>query len=364
MAKQGKVIMLVFYILLFVPILIQHIEIKGMSYKKRNRFSLACFFVLLTLLIMFRHETVGKDTENYRYFFQKYAAMPWKQLFSESHEFGFTYYNKLISCFTKNPQVYLAITAAITSALIYPTYRRLCTDSSLTIVLFCLMSTFVMMFSGIRQMLAIALGVRAYEFVRNNKLILYGLTVALAVTFHVSAIMLLLLYPAYHLKITKKWLYGIVPTLLLIFVFNRPIFTFLGSILARFTQYDATITSTGAYSMLILFVLFTIFAYVIPDEKKLDQETIALRNILLIALAIQLFAPLHTLAMRMNYYFIIFIPLLMPKIVEARSKKYAEIGRFGRHVMVLFFLAYFFLVTASSGSLHVFPYHFFWEAVA
>ena len=80
----------------------------------------------------------------------------------------------------------------------------------------------------------------------------------------------------------------------------------LGVLLARFSGYDASITQTGAFTMLMLFVMFAVFAFLVPDDATLDAETIGLRNFLLLSIVLQMFAPLHTLAMRMNYYYIIF----------------------------------------------------------
>lgn len=355
----------VFVFLLLVPMLIQHIAIKGLrvDYQKRNNAALACFFCTLTVLVMLRHESIGNDTRNYLHYFQKFSRKDWQYIGKESIELGFAVINKAISMLTKQPQVYLAIVAVAVSAMIYPTYKRICTDASLTIVLFCIMSTFVMMFSGIRQMLAIGIGFIAYEFTRKKKLIPFVLMVLLAMTFHTSAFMLAFMYPVYHAKITKKWLYVVVPVLTVIFFFNRPIFSVLTAVIARFTAYEGSISSTGAYTMLILFAIFTVFAFLIPDESQLDAETIGLRNFLLLSLVIQMFAPLHTLAMRMNYYYIIFIPLLLPKIIECRSKRWNQVAVLGRHVMVVFFLLYFFITAHGGGALHVFPYHFFWETI-
>jgi hypothetical protein len=106
-----------------------------------------------------------------------------------------------------------------------------------------------------------------------------------------------------------------------------------------------------------------LFAFLIPDEFMLDAETIGLRNFLLLSLVIQMFAPLHMLAMRMNYFYIIFIPLLLPKIIACRSKRWNQVAVLGRHVMVAFFLIYFFAGAFRGSALHVWPYHFFWEAV-
>jgi hypothetical protein len=279
-------------------------------------------------------------------------------------ELGFVYYNKIISLFTKEPQIYLAITAVITMTMIYPTYRRLCKDTSLTVILYVTMSTFIMAFSGIRQMLAIGIGFLAYECVRNKKLIPFILFVVLAMTFHISAFILIFMYPLYHAKITKKWLIAVVPVLVLVFMFNTQIFNSLGLLLARFTKYDVSMEQTGAVTMLFLFTVFSVFAFAIPEEASLDAETIGLRNFLLFSVAIQMFAPLHTIVMRMNYYYIIFIPLLLPKIIVARSERWGQIAIVGRHIMVAFFLLYFFYnAYTGDGNLHVFPYHFFWEEV-
>ena len=358
--------MWIFYILLLIPLAIQHFAIKkkGIDYQKKNQRALFFFFALMTVLIALRNESVGNDTRNYIYYFERFSKLSWRQCIAQTMEWGFVYYNKIISLFTKDPHIYLAITAIVTMMMIYPTYRRLCKDPSLTIVLYVTMSTFAMAFSGIRQMLAVGIGFLAYECVRNKKPILFILFVVLAMTFHVSAFMLAFMYPLYYAKITKNWLIAVVPLLGIVFVFNTQIFTSLGLLLARFTEYDASITQTGAFTMLILFTAFSVFAFLIPTEALLDVETIGLRNFLLFSVAIQMFAPLHTVAMRMNYYYIIFIPLLLPKIVAARSKSWEQVAIVGRYVMVVFFLMYFFYnAYAADGNLNVFPYRFYWEGL-
>ena len=357
--------MLVYVILLFVPLIIQHVvfEKKNIDIEKKNRNALNFFFILFTVLVALRHESVGNDTRNYIYFFQNYARMDWAQIAKDPVEVGYSYFNKIISLFLNNPQFFLALTAIVTMAMIYPTYRRLNLDASLTIMLFCTMSIFVMTFSGIRQMLAVGLGFIAYEFTRNKKIVPFILIVILAMTFHTSAFMLAFMYPLYHVKITKNWLLVVIPVQVFVFIFNKPIFSFLATIVSRYTKYEGEITETGAYTMLILFVIFTIFVFLIPDETKLDAETIGLRNFLLFSLMLQMFAPLHSLSMRMNYYYIIFIPLLMPKIIRCRNAKWKQAAILGRHVMIIFFLAYFFKNAGDEGNLNVFPYHFFWESI-
>lgn len=355
----------VFFVLLLFPMMVQHIAIKGhyIDYQKRNRAALAFFFFLLTVLVMLRHESVGTDTDNYCYYFKKFSNTSWTGLGKYNLEDGFSYFAKFLSLLSIDPQFFLAVSAIVVTVLIYPTYKRLCVDTSLTIVLFCIMSTFVMMFSGIRQMMAVGIGFVAYEFTRNKKLVPFVIAVGIATTFHASGFMLVFMYPLYHARITKKWLLVVIPALTAVFVFNRQIFSVLGIFLERYTKYDASIVQTGAYTMVILFAAFAVFSFLIPDEARLDDEVIGLRNFLLLALVIQMFAPLHTVAMRMNYYYIIFIPLLLPKIIELRSKRWNQVAMMGRHIMVAFFFVYFFMNAYGGGNLKVFPYHFFWESI-
>lgn len=281
-----------------------------------------------------------------------------------SLEIGYSYFNKFISVISSEPHFFIAMTGLIVNVLIYPTYKRLCVDASLSVVLFCTMSTFVMTFSGIRQMMAIGIGMIAYKFVYQKRIVPYLLLVCLAITFHTSAFMLFLMYPVYHAKITKRWLYVTIPMLIFTFMFNKEIFAILSIFIERYTEYEATISSTGAYTMLILFTGFVVFSFLIPEERLLDDETKGLRNLLLLALALQMFVPLHPLAMRMNYYYIIFIPLLLPKIIKARSERWSQIAIVSRHVMVIFFLAYFFYnAYTSESNLNVFPYCFIWEDI-
>lgn len=355
--------MAAFVVLLLIPIIIQHGKTNYYrnNNSKWNIYALAFFFSFLVMLVALRHESVGNDTRNYISYFRQYSNLSWKEMDWSSVEVGFVVYNKAISMFVKDSQTYLAITAIITGAMIYPTYRRLCLDASLSIVLFCTMSTFVMMFSGIRQMLAIGVGCIAFEATRKNNLVSFVVCVLIALSLHTSAFMLVFMYPLYHAKVTRKWLYVVFPVLIVIFIFNKKIFMALGILLEKYTRFEATVDQTGAYTVLILFAAFAVFSFVIPDETLLDKETIGLRNILLFSLLLQMFAPLHTLAMRMNYYYIIFIPLLIPKIIACRSERYNQVAIFARYAMVMFFLAYFFVGARNGNNLHVFPYRAFWE---
>lgn len=357
--------MVPFIILLTVPIIIypfsKNVKINGYRFEQ---FPLLFFFVMLTFLVACRHPSIGNDTSVYIYYYGNISRVPWDQIRWGSLEVGFQFYMKLLSMISTEPQFFIAVSAVIVSALIYPTYKRLCVDPSLTIVIFCILSTFVMMFSGIRQMMAVSIGFLAYEFTRRGKWYFFIPTVVFATLFHTSAFMLVFMYPVFHLRLTKKWLFVIAPVIFAIFVFNKAIFSFLAPLLGGITRFEIVLQSTGAYSMVILFLAFTVFSFLIPDDSALDDETLGLRNLLLLSLVLQFFVPLNFLAMRMNYYYIIFIPLLLPRIIKYSSARWQQVALVARYVMIIFFLLYFIYSGFTSPyNLHVFPYHFFWEKI-
>ncbi len=117
--------------------------------------------------------------------------------------------------------------------------------------------------------------------------------------------------------------------------------------------------------MLIVFAAFLAFSYWIGDETQMDDEIFALRNILMFAVILQCFAPLHTLAMRMGYYFIIFIPVAIGKVLTAPKKHMQNIAKIGEIAIIIFFTLYFcYTVTTEyiSGDsvLNTVPYVPFW----
>ena len=200
-------------------------------------------------------------------------------------------------------------------------------------------------------------------FIKEKKLVPYIITILIASGFHQSAIIMLILYPLYHAKITKKWLIVVVPLMITIFIFKNQIFSTIILFSAKYAERYNVITSTGAYSILILLILFDIYCFVFTDKDKETKEFIGLRNFLLCATCIQFFASINNVVMRINYYILLFIPILIPMVYNNSSIRYKKIVRMATTVMCIFFITYFFInAYTSSDILNIYPYIPFWEA--
>lgn len=333
---------------------------------KNNNLALPIFFVMLFVLLALRDKSVGRDLDNYKYIFDSVRADDLKNIWSFDAEFLFKVLIWVVGLFTDDYQWFLATAALLTVLPIALVYCKDRTHSFVKIALFVNMSTFVMMFSGLRQSIAMAIGMFAFLMVRDKKPVRFLLLVLLALCFHTSAFMLIFMYPVYNITLKKKHLLFIIPAMLALFIFNDAVFSVLLSVYNAFVGGDESITQTGALGSLVLFALLAVFAYVIPDESKIDREVIGLRNFLLFAVALQCFAPLHSLAMRMNYYYILFIPLAIGKILQIPAPRFRQVARLGEIVIILFFVFEFVYGIYDSyitgvSALDTVPYIPFWR---
>lgn len=369
--------MIPYFVLLFIPLLLQtglqvakvrlRIGKRGKLVTAQN-IALPMFFVLFSLLLALRNETIGRDLANYKYLFASYGITTLSSILSDPSELVFHLYCWFIYNFvSQNYQLFLAITAFLTIIPMARSYNKDKSHGYLKIAVFVNMSTFIMVFSGIRQGLAMAAGMLAYQALVDNKLWRYFVWTVIAAFTHHTGFMLLFLLPLCKIRFRKKDLLWIIPCGLTVVIFNRQIFNVLSLYLGEGSdKYGALASNTGAFGSLFLFVLFTVFCYVIADETRMDGEAFALRNILTFAAILQSFALSNSLAMRMNYYFILLIPMAIGKSLESTREQYWQVAKVGEAVICVFFTLLFVYGTYQSyvtgiSTLDTIPYVPFWK---
>lgn len=352
--------MIIYGILVGLTVLI-YLFFTALHYEKSrvDKITLTFFFVMYLLLLCCRDVSVGNDTRSYVKTFEYAKMIGWKSgLLYGDQEIGFKILRQLVASIGGS-RLYICVVAALTVLPVLYLYKNEAEGAMLCISFFLISLLFELFFSGMRQGIAVALGVPAFYMVKKKKFIPYVLVVALACTFHKSAILLLLLYPIYYSRITKKWLWFVIPGIVLVYL-NRSML--LEQIIRlsgdEYTYKYAYLTgSSGQMGLMVLFLLLAIYSYIVLDEKQASTEEIGLRNILLLTACIHLFTPLHPTISRLNYYFILFIPVAMTRINNRANQPILQGVRVAEVVMPTFFVLYFFL--AKADSLHVFDYKLF-----
>lgn len=354
--------MLVYWLMLLIPGMM-YVLLLPLKEDQRNRAVTAAFFLILGAMLVLRGTDCGIDLRTYEYYFRKFAAMPWQLLHTYDLEPGFKCYVKLIASFTDNYQLFIAITSVLYMIPVMYLYQRFQRGSFLKLLLLVNMSVFPMFFSGLRQAMAIAIGVFAYLALIDGRKIRYLLFTGLAWLFHESAFMLLLLYPMYHLRIRQKNTPVIVMGLCALLALNKEIFLLAGKVAALLgSSYVVSATSTGAYMTIVLLFAFFLFSMIMLDEEKADGEIFFLRNILLLALIVQMFSPLHNTVSRLGYYFVLFVPLLIPEVIYRAKRQFLQISVLAQFILCGFFFFYF-MESAYTGQdiLRIYPYIPFWK---
>lgn len=329
---------------------------------------LLAFFLILFVLLSLRDKTCGKDLNNYFYYFQTYGHRSFSQLLDYNRaadtEIGYRFLTKGLFLLSGNFQVFLTLIALLSLLPLWFLYDRESEMPVFSIALFLAFAPVSLYFSGIRQALAMGVAVPAYYFAKSRKVVPFLCCILLAASLHTSAVILLLLYPLWNTAIKGKWLFVAVPVTAGVFFGNRFLFHLLYIVLGSSKYADYAIQNTGSYGMYILVVALLIMTIILTENNDtlLDQEDIGYRNILFMIVCIQSFVPLSTIVMRLNYYFMIFLPVIIPRMLKKASLKYTEFVPIITSVLFAFCYIYYILnANLDADILQVYPYVPFWE---
>ena len=350
-----------YFVLVCVPIIMAFVcrIVKA----KPGHYVIDSFFLIWLILLMFRATEVGADIQGYELLFDRYCDMPWDELlsgiFSGKYEAGFLIISKLLSIMHCNFRVMIIVCALIAVIPIWKMYRQEENWSLLLVAMFINIAPFSMYFSGLRQTLAMAFAVPAFYCCRDKNFKKFLLSVFFGMLFHRSALILLLMYPVFHLKLKKEsHLLYIIPVLIGIYIFKSPIFSFLMRFAGRKYSaiYGSGVSATGAYAVLLLLFVLFLFSYFASDREQMTEEDAGLRNLLLLSVVIQIFSGVHHIAMRLNYYYLIFVPITISRVLS-KSKTDKQVVYIAASCMLCFFTVFFFYhAYIDADILEVFPY--------
>lgn len=353
--------MIPYLLLICLPFVVNLIIKNSFIEKKKKEYAITLFFLFLLVLLAVRDWNIGNDTNGYREHYEAVKNIGWSAVFKIdlNWEYGYVVIQKLFSGLSIRFRGFLLIVSA---ASLYPIWRFYEKESKipiLTVALFVAVAPFSMYFSGLRQVIAMAFAIPAFYFSKDKKFVWFILTVLSAFLFHSSAIVLIAMYPICNVNIPPQRVWIVIPIIGVIWVFNEQIFSFLLEIVKDL--YVGEIEKTGAYTILILLIVFSVYSFLIPEECELDNTTKALRNLLLFSVCLQCFASINPLAMRLNYYYLVFIPVLIPQIAKKSKVELKQITDGSVVIMSIFFILYFYSNLLNGSGLGIYPYRAFWS---
>ena len=245
-----------------------------------SKFLLGLGISYLCFLAMFRGVSCGNDTENYREFFQVVASQKnlWHTIRHTSFEPLFTALTFFLSRLTRDPQILFIVTSLFSFAVTGRFLAKFSLAPCFSLYLFFTLQIFDFYISGIRQALAIALLLLAYEAMTQKKNLRTLLLILLAGLFHRTA---WLWFPVFFLlRVRRRRAFLGVAALVgaVCLVSSRYLVAVIASIFPRYQLYfGSSYLKSGAKLSLILY--FLVFGLVLlVGELVGDREDAPVRS--------------------------------------------------------------------------------------
>lgn len=340
--------------------------LKNFFAKNEKNKHLFCFFAFLLIagMLALRHPNMGIDLaygSPYGYLgnFETIGSSDWQHVLSgdfANYEKGYVVFCKFISYFGNNDQVLLIACAIIsTAAFSWFIYKYSC-NCLVSFVVWMGLPVFLANFSALRQVIAIAITVFAFKCIKDKKILPFILLVLLASTFHKSAILFLVAYPAYYLRVPKKMQLLLAGALPVIYFLRYPLFNLFSKILKD----DAVPDDNNAITLFLVFAALYVFLVMYSDASDGN----GMCNLFWLACCCQALGGVYSTAIRVGYYFMVYLILLLPHSLDymKRHLKDADFThRFFLIVILLAFTAFGLYSLYTTYWSMSYPYYFCWQ---
>lgn len=340
---------------------------------KQKRFYCLFFAILWVGILGLRHPSMGIDLQYgsaYGYLgrFEYIADTSWAELFAygvSNFEYGYLIFCKLLGYFGTDYQLFLFVCAVIPIGAVTWWIYKNSDYPFMSSVIFLGLPFFAINYSGLRQALAIAITTISMECINNRKPMRFVILVMLAAAFHSSAWIFLVAYPLYYIKLNKKA--SIITLLLppLTFACRKPLFLALSRLFVESVNSD----NNGSVALFVAFLAIYFFVVVFGTQK--DQQENGLRNLFLVVCIVQSMAGMYNSAIRVGYYFMPSLIILLPRIIYNRLnaasireginwRGYQDMTIFSVIICVGFILFGWYLLSSTSWAMSN-PYIFHWQ---
>lgn len=339
--------------------------------KRRNiQFTILSMFIIF-LVQALRGNIVGWDTAAYLRGFNSFRNNTYFVTTVSSWEPLFIVLNKAIAIFTENAQWLLAVSSLIIVSGIgyFIAENTNETDSAFwPVFFFCCMDQYFSTMNLIRQSIAMAIGINIYTVLSKDSskkgIIKSFILFCVAMLFHNSAFICLALFLPFLLKeVNRKIvaLSGISSVIALLFFSNLMKIFF--TIFPQYTKYIESFRYEGKeisksfWILVIVKIIMIGLIFTLNSRHKGNKQLYRLAFITMLSIGMTMLQTKITLAVRLGYYFEIFIILLIPQFVNKLK---------GIKVQIYIFLfvigwSYFIYLLTTGGARGCVPYYFFWQ---
>lgn len=261
----------------------------------------------------------------------------------------------LVSVVRDDPAVFMFMASVITVGLMLWTITRYSTAIAMSFLLFIFVGTWHGSFNGVRQFLACAVVLGGHRFIVQRRPVPYALVVAVAASFHISALAMAILYFVPSRQLSKR----------LVLVLGAAA---VGALYASdaalglvefVTEEEVTLTAyvtTSINPLRIAVAVAPVLLYWTRGVRTEADGEWFYRNMAVVHAAVILAASWSAYLTRFGIYTTAFLPLVLPRLIDFPDRKLTALVRVA---VVLLYAAYWYTEVSRSEALNNF--HFVWE---
>jgi hypothetical protein len=349
-----------------VPYYLLYAYLVSVNYLKiKNKVKWKYLFIPIFILLSLRHPSMGYDLGYYRSYgylasFEYLSSLSFENVLKiggfQNYEFGFIIFNKIVSMILPNEQFFLTICAFLSFFPIAFLIKKYSKNYFLSIIVYLGLPSFLIMYSGLRQALAIGLTVFSFNYIFEKKLIKFIIIVFIASFFHFSSILFLSAYPIYYLRLSRKIRLATVLIVPLFVLFRVPLYKMFTELIGQ----SPTLNFNNSFTLLIVFTAIYILMLIFTNnDHKLDGWI----NLFYIACLVQSLASLNSIVLRVGYYFMPYLCIALPNLIIRRKAISISEYRVWYLLVVICFSLFGLYSIYITDWAQAYPYSFFFQKI-
>lgn len=308
--------------------------------KAEKKYLFLCGLVVFLFLAL-RNKNIGStDTFNYYNMMRRaIAAERWEKYYNpDGVEIGFQFFTFVLSRVFHSPQIIIVVSAAIYVISIAYTVYRNSDDVVFSMTMYITLGLMQFQMQGMRQSIAMSICLFAYDFAKKRKIVPFLLLIILAMQFHQTAVVFVVIYVVFWLKYKWNYICAFVVVSGIFFYSSNYIIGFANELFDR--NYYTSVDSGGFIATAIYFL---IIAFSLVFNKKLRSDRFQTASLYLTMTGCMCFLMRYvgTLAAeRISFYFMFGQLILLPNTLECLGARERQAIKFLIFMLMLALFAY------------------------
>ena len=358
------------YIIYLVLIGIQSLFFYRNGKLRKENFNIKDFLILCCMELIFiaglRGYNIGADTEVYLRAIDYYGKMSVSELlradivYPFDFEIGYFLLTKLCCLIGFGKTTFLFVVAIITYIPVFKLIKQHSSNAYLSILCYFAFGFFTYSLGLFRQMIAVSIVICGLNSVVERKLVKYLVIIGIAMTFHTTALVGILLYILYGVK-WQRIISWVIPVEFGLLFFGRYIVLLLTRIFPQYAGYVGGKYDVQGGSYLMLFFLNLVFiASILFRHREENKSENIMMCALILAICLQCLGYSMGIFGRLVSYYSIYIIIAIPNFIYNAGE---TLEKGGRGVMTLLTILCLLTLTilSFSGDNYVVPYYTFWR---